>query len=151
MLTSCAPVDRVLDACFQLLSLFFMTIGKNNEAPAAYSLTSTIKRLLDHLTEAQFYSEKDLSHVSDTIENLREIVRNAKPIYSPRLITLLTNRLDLCHASCQNLQNNLGRLGSDLVPIYEKLVSILRSISLANTKAKVKMDTPRRFLLGIPN
>ena len=28
-------VDTVLDDCFQLISLFFMTIGKNNEAPAA--------------------------------------------------------------------------------------------------------------------
>lgn len=27
-------VDTVLDDCFQLISLFFMTIGRNNEAPA---------------------------------------------------------------------------------------------------------------------
>ena len=114
-----------------------MTIGKNNEAPAAYSLTSTIKRLLDHLTEADLYSEKDLEHVSHTIENLREIVKNADPSYSPKLITLLTHRLDVCHASCANLQQRLGRLGEDLSAIHEKLISILRSISLANTKTKV--------------
>lgn len=28
-------VDYVLDDCLQLISLFFMTIGRNNEAPAA--------------------------------------------------------------------------------------------------------------------
>jgi len=28
-------VDTVLDDCFQLISLFFLTIGRNNEAPAA--------------------------------------------------------------------------------------------------------------------
>ena len=28
-------VDYVLDDCLQLVSLFFMTIGRNNEAPAA--------------------------------------------------------------------------------------------------------------------
>ena len=28
------PVDNVLDDCFQLISLFFLTIGRNNEAPA---------------------------------------------------------------------------------------------------------------------
>ena len=27
-------VDNVLDDCFQLISLFFLTIGRNNEAPA---------------------------------------------------------------------------------------------------------------------
>lgn len=29
ILTIWCPVDRVLDGCFQLLSLFFMTIGRN--------------------------------------------------------------------------------------------------------------------------
>lgn len=29
-----AIVDNVLDDCFQLISLFFLTIGRNNEAPA---------------------------------------------------------------------------------------------------------------------
>ena len=67
-------VDRVLDSCFQLISLFFMTIGRNNEAPAAYALTSTIKRLLDHLTEVGLYSAKDLDHISATLQNLRQIV-----------------------------------------------------------------------------
>lgn len=28
-------VDTVLDDCLQLISLFFMTVGRNNEAPAA--------------------------------------------------------------------------------------------------------------------
>lgn len=27
-------VDTVLDDCFQLISLFFLTVGRNNEAPA---------------------------------------------------------------------------------------------------------------------
>lgn len=30
-------VDSVLDDCFQLISLFFLTIGRNNEAPAVYA------------------------------------------------------------------------------------------------------------------
>lgn len=28
------PVDYVLDDCFQLISLLFLTVGRNNEAPA---------------------------------------------------------------------------------------------------------------------
>ncbi|TVY45010.1 UPF0662 protein [Lachnellula occidentalis] len=131
------PVDRVLDGCFQLLSLFFMTIGRNNEAPAAYALTSTIKRLLDHLTEVDLYSEKDLLHVSHTLNRLREIVKQANGDYSPKMITLLSNRIDACQGLLTNLQARLARLGGELPTIYEKLITILRSISLANTKAKV--------------
>lgn len=29
-------MDTVLDDSFQLISLFFLTVGKNNEAPAMY-------------------------------------------------------------------------------------------------------------------
>ena len=35
-----SAVDTVLDDCFQLISLGFMTIGRNKEAPAAYGTTS---------------------------------------------------------------------------------------------------------------
>ncbi|TVY26666.1 UPF0662 protein [Lachnellula hyalina] len=131
-----SQVDRVLDGCFQLLSLFFMTIGRNNEAPAAYALTSTIKRLLDHLTEVDLYSEKDLSHLSHTLNRLREIVKQASGSYSPKLIILLSNRIEACQALLTNLQARLARLGGELPNIFEKLITILRSISLANTKAK---------------
>ncbi|TVY15353.1 UPF0662 protein, partial [Lachnellula arida] len=131
-----SQVDRVLDGCFQLLSLFFMTIGRNNEAPAAYALTSTIRRLLDHLTEVDFYSEKDLSHISHTLKRLREIVKQADKTYSPKLITLLSNRIEACQGLLTNLQARLDRLGGELPTIYERLITILRSISLANTKAK---------------
>lgn len=34
VLTRMALVDNVLEDCFQLISLFFLTIGRNNEAPA---------------------------------------------------------------------------------------------------------------------
>lgn len=129
-------VDRVLDGCFQLLSLFFMTIGRNNEAPAAYALTSTIKRLLAHLREVDLYSEKDLTHISHTLERLRKIVKDAEGEYSPYFITLLSNRVELCQATLTDLQSRLARLGGDLLSIHEKLISILRSISLANTKTK---------------
>lgn len=114
-----------------------MTIGRNNEAPAAYALTSTIKRLLDHLAEAVLYSAKDLEHISHTIENLREIVAKAEGSYSPKLIALLAKRLELCQTSCTNLQQRLDRLDPSLQSVHEKLISILRSISLANTKTKV--------------
>jgi len=130
-------VDRVLESCFQLLSLFFMTIGKNNEAPAGYALTSTIKRLLEHLTEVDLYSVKDLNHVTTTLANLREIVKQADSSYSPKLIELLSKRLDVCQTLLDGLLSRLGRLTGDLPTIHEKLISILRSISLANTRSKV--------------
>ena len=141
-----------MEGCFQLLSLFFMTIGKNNEAPAAYALTSTIKLLLQHLLEVDLYSKKDLEHVTHTLERLRRIVKKAETdsSYSPKLITLLSNRLDVCQGLLDQLLERLGRLTHDLPAIHEKLISILRSISLANTRTKVGLifeDVAQRKVL----
>ncbi|KAG7137463.1 UPF0662 protein C30C2.08 like [Verticillium longisporum] len=129
-------VDRVLDSCFQLLSLCFMTIGQNNSAPAAYALTATIKRLLDHLTEVDLFSAKDLESISETLNQLSRNIKHSSEYSSPYLITLLMNRLDLCKRSLASLQKRLGRLEDPLPNVHEKLISILRSISLANTRTK---------------
>lgn len=135
-------VDRILDGCFQLLSLFFMTIGRNNEAPAAYALASTIRRLLDHLAETgNLYSAKDLEHIHHTLDNLSEIVKAAhySTSHSEKLLKLLAVRLDICTELCYSLQQQLHRLDSSLAEIHERIISILRQISAANTKSNVRL------------
>ncbi|OIW23466.1 hypothetical protein CONLIGDRAFT_128597 [Coniochaeta ligniaria NRRL 30616] len=129
-------VDKVLESCFQLLSLFFMTIGRNSEAPAAYALTSTIKRLLDHLSEANLYSAKDLDSMNKTLERLEGMVSKSGHNSSPYLTELLGKRVELCKSRIAELRKRLDRLAEPLQEIHEKLISILRSMSLANTKAK---------------
>jgi len=132
-------VDRVLDGCFQLLSLFFMTIGRNNEAPAAYALTSTIKRALDHLSEVGLYSAKDLVHCESTLRRLREILTQDNSTHSAKLLTLLSNRIEVCQSIITTLLTRLARLEGNLADTHEKLISILRSISQENTRSKVKI------------
>lgn len=120
-----------------------MTIGRNNEAPAVYALSDIIKRLLLHLAEAVLYSAKDLDHIADTLINLRDIVKNAESKNEPNFLTLrLSNRLELCHTSCHELQQSLNRLDPSLQVLHEKLISILRLISLANTKTNVCQGHP---------
>ena len=127
-----------MDNCFQLLSLFYLTIGRNNEAPAAYSLTSTIKRLLDHLIEADLYSAKDLESIGATLERLSKSIQQAADGQdSTVVVTLVAKRVELCQTLLLKLQERLKRLGEPLRDTHEKLVSILRCIAAANTKSKV--------------
>ena len=143
-------MDKVLESCFQLLSLFYLTIGRNNEAPAAYALTSTIKRLLSHLTEADLYSAKDLQSIHSTLTRLGKSISQASEgavgdkEHSPYLLTLLSKRVELCQLTLTNLEKRLDRIAEPLLVKHEKLISILRSISLANTKSKVCSFTFRR-------
>ncbi|KAI4121368.1 MAG: hypothetical protein LQ338_006400, partial [Usnochroma carphineum] len=138
-------VDYVLDDCFQLISLFFLTIGRNNEAPAVYSMTSTIKRLLDHLKEAAFYSPKDLESASHKLDSMQETLKRGRESHSPHLLKLLENRLDTCRRLLSELQSSLADLSPQLTPVYERLVSILRSISAANTRSKFPIGEVQGF------
>ncbi|OAA67303.1 putative protein family UPF0662 [Niveomyces insectorum RCEF 264] len=131
-------LDRVLESCFQLLSLFFMTIGRTSEAPAAYALTSTIRRLLDHLTEANLFSAKDLESLTHTLEKLSGIVNHSESANSPYLTELLAHRVELCNASIQKLKEKVEKLEAPLPAIHEKLISILRAMSLCNTRPRLK-------------
>ncbi|KAI1365748.1 hypothetical protein F5Y08DRAFT_327796 [Xylaria arbuscula] len=143
-------VDRVVDSCFQLLSLFFMTIGRNNEAPAAYSLTSTIKRLLDHLTEADLFSAKDLESMSHTLKHLSEIVHDSHSTESnPWLETLIASRIERCRASLTKLQKKVEDIAEPLRPTAEKLVSILRQMAMINTKSKFHAKDIHKFELQL--
>ncbi|KAK4670586.1 uncharacterized protein QC763_213090 [Podospora pseudopauciseta] len=129
-------LDKVLESCFQLISLFFMTIGRTTDVPAAYALTSTVKRLLDHLTEAGLFSPKDLDSLSDTLGRLDGILKNANAQHSPYLVELLSKREELCKTMLTKLREKLDELDKPLQAIYERLISIMRSMSLANTKTK---------------
>ncbi len=142
-------MDKVLESCFQLISLFFMTIGRTTDAPAAYALTSTIKRLLDHLTEAGLFSAKDLESMSHTLDILSGIVGSSGSLHSPYLVQLLSLRVSLCKASLQSLQKRLDVLGDPLSDTYEKLISILRSMSLVNTRSRVRTHMAPGSLAGI--
>jgi chromosome segregation ATPase len=122
-----------------------MTIGKNNEAPAAYALTSTIQRLLDHLTESRLYSAKDLNHIHHTLESLNNVISNENGDYSDRLVSHLANRIALCRESTNQLQESLKRLDPSLADTHEQLISILRCISLANTKTKFSASEVKKF------
>ncbi|MCJ1289760.1 hypothetical protein MMC34_001293 [Xylographa carneopallida] len=138
-------VDNVLEDCFQLISLFFLTIGRNNEAPAVYSMCSTVKRLLDHLSEVNFYSAKDLDGIESTFSTMRDTLQRGKESYSPHLLTLLENRLDTCHLILEELYRRLENLSPELVPTYEKLVSILRSMAACNTRNTFPAGEVRAF------
>lgn len=92
---------------------------------------------MDHLKEAALYSGKDLESATHILDSMEESVKRGKESYSPQLLTLLENRLGICRKMLVELQTSLADLSPELALIHEKLISILRSISAANTRKKV--------------
>ncbi|KAI5289764.1 hypothetical protein KEM54_003256 [Ascosphaera aggregata] len=145
-------VDYVLDDCFQLISLVFLTVGRNLEAPAVYSMASTVKRLLDHLKEARFYSQKDLDSIAKTLLSMRETVERGKNAYALDLVRHLGTRLSSCERILKGLQDDLAVISPELVSTHETLVSILRSTAAANTRSKFnakEVESFKKQLLSI--
>ena len=68
---------------------------------------------------------------------MQETVARGKETYSPHLLTLLGHRIDTCRNILAELQDSLANMSPALTPVYERLVSILRSIAAANTRSKV--------------
>ena len=135
-------VDSVLDDCLQLISLFFMAVGRNNEAPALYSMTSTITRLCEHVKEAAFYSTKDLDSLAHTLEKMEYTLEHGEEKYSPYLLMRTQYRMEICRALLRELREFLSSLSDETLPIWEKLVSLLRSLAALNTRSKVAMFSP---------
>lgn len=147
-------VDSILDDCLQLISLFFMAVGRNNEAPALYSMTSNITRLCDHLKECAFYSTRDLESLDNTLQNMRRTVEKDNDKYSPYLLTRITYRIEVCEKMLQELRDFLSTLSEPMVPTWEKLVSILRALAALNTRSKYvqkDLDELRKQLLELKN
>lgn len=134
-------VDTVLDDCLQLISLFFMAVGRNHEAPGIYAVTSTIARLCEHLKEAAFYSKKDLDSLEHTVSKMEAFLERCADTYSPYLLTRIQYRLEICRTLLKELRDFLSTLSPEMVPTWEKLVSLLRSIAALNTRSKVRVNS----------
>ena len=80
-----------------------------------------------------------MESISHTLDKMQGILERGKKGHSPHLLQLLDSRMDLCRKLLADLKSPLNGLSSSLVPVHERLVSILRSIAAANTRSKVRL------------
>ncbi|SCZ87484.1 BZ3500_MvSof-1268-A1-R1_Chr2-2g04950 [Microbotryum saponariae] len=130
-------VDTTLNDVFQLLSLFFLTIGKSRESPATYSQLATMKRLLSHLTESGVFTEADLKPFQKRLLELKEIIvtgcdSDASPEEGKReegLTRLLMNKWNDCDRMLQSLVASLSQLSPELAPVHQRLITLRRLLA----------------------
>lgn len=117
-----------------------MAIGKNNDAPAIYSTVSSIKRLLDHLQEAAFYSSKDLAAMEQELKKHYSTLKKCQDDYDPELIELIERRMKVCYDTIVHMRKVIDHLTPELQEDWEKLVSILRRLSNLNTRSRYSKE-----------
>lgn len=123
-------LDTTLADVFNLLSLFFLTIGRTKECPATYSQIASMRQILEHMDESGIYNESDLAPFHRRLSELRGIVRSdAESGKHPvAMTTLLERQLHECEGVLRRLQDSLAVLSPELVPIHERLVNIRRQL-----------------------
>ncbi|KAK6533846.1 hypothetical protein TWF281_005197 [Arthrobotrys megalospora] len=142
-----SPVSRLLEEVLLLLSLSYMTIGKNNELPAVYSSLVVIKTLLYHLKNAGAYSRQDLKSLEAKFDDVDRIIENGKDKYEhmdhgsrQMWLQFFKSQLEDCRRSLVPVKQNLEGLSHQLDPLYEKLVSLIRQITAAGSRPKVVLS-----------
>ena len=72
-----------------------------------------------------------------TLDKMQNSLQRGRGSHAPHLCTLLENRMEACRNLLSDLKEILATVSPSVVPTYEKLVSILRSMAAANTRSKV--------------
>ncbi|KAI5809656.1 hypothetical protein DFH27DRAFT_606082 [Peziza echinospora] len=111
--------------CLLLVSLFFLTVGKNNEPPAAFA---ALLRLIQHLTESGNFSRKDLDPIREKLAELKRNIDIGKEDHPPEIIEQLEPIINDSYLALKPLQDKLDLISPQLEHLHEKLVSIRRTI-----------------------
>ncbi|KAL7272040.1 hypothetical protein RUND412_005179 [Rhizina undulata] len=146
---SLGQVEGEIDDCFQFISLFFLTIGKNNEPPAVYAQCTIKKLLLDHLLESGNFSPKDLSTIQTTLKQIHENIAQGRSYYNPRIISIFDEKYKECEEALKPLVEFLDQISPELVPTHEKLVSLRRRIKACEAKTQFSAKDVNSYLSQI--
>ncbi|OCH87511.1 hypothetical protein OBBRIDRAFT_796116 [Obba rivulosa] len=123
-------LDTTLADVFNLLSLFFLTIGRTRECPATYSQIASMRQILDHMNESGIYNESDLAPFHRRLSELRQILQHdvESGKHPVAMTKLLERQLNDCDNILRELQDSLAVLSPELIPIHERLVTIRRQL-----------------------
>ncbi|EIW58671.1 uncharacterized protein TRAVEDRAFT_168314 [Trametes versicolor FP-101664 SS1] len=136
-------LDTTLADVFNLLSLFYLTIGRTRECPATYSQIASMRQILIHMDESGIYNESDLNPFHRRLSELRNIVHHDMESgkHPPAMTKLLDRQLNECDNLLHKLQDSLSVLSPELIPIHERLVNIRRQlVALAAKETAREVD-----------
>ncbi|CAG8627653.1 24817_t:CDS:2 [Cetraspora pellucida] len=130
-------VNDVLDDVFQLLSLFFITIGKSRESPATHAQLATIKQCLEHLNESGAYTKNELLAHQNRLNEIRNIIDAGRDEVIPEpQMKLLKKKLVACETVLNQLLESVSNMSEELVPIHQSLVDIKRNLGAIGAKSE---------------
>ncbi|KAI8374443.1 uncharacterized protein BYT42DRAFT_576373 [Radiomyces spectabilis] len=125
-------VNDVLDDVMSLLSLFFMSIGRNRESPAVYAQLITVERYLDQLSQMGIYTDSILIEIEERLQDIADILeadsQRSQGTHS-YFLDLLKQKHARCKSALESLLITIRDVSPKLKPTQEALVDLRRELS----------------------
>ncbi|KAI8977133.1 hypothetical protein BDF20DRAFT_913502 [Mycotypha africana] len=127
-------LNDVLDDIMALLSLFFMSIGRNRESPAVYVQLITAERYLEQLALMGTYTDAVLLKNQEKLKDIENILYSDSS--DSTFVKVLKHKLESCESSLSTLLANVQDVSEQLQPIQNELVSLRRKLASLAQKPK---------------
>ncbi|KAK4520547.1 peptide transporter ptr2 [Mucor velutinosus] len=125
-------LNDVLDDIMALLSLFFMSIGRNRESPAVYVQLVTVERYLDQLSHMGTYTDTILLENQERLNDIENILYSDAS--DSTFVKVLKHKLEKCKSSLSVLLANTQDVSESLKPLHEELINLRRKLALLAQK-----------------
>ncbi|CAO3635120.1 unnamed protein product [Cunninghamella echinulata] len=116
-----------------LLSLFFMSIGRNREIPAVYAQLVTVERYLEQLSQMGIYTDNVLVEIEERLDDIGSIIfgdRDQNSNYSTYFLDLLKKKYNRSKEALDSLLITIREVAPELKPLQDELVELRRELSL---------------------
>ncbi|KAI8071275.1 hypothetical protein BC940DRAFT_294039 [Gongronella butleri] len=124
-------VNDVLDDVMSLLSLFFMSIGRNREYPAVYAQLVTVERYLDQLSQMGIYTDRVLVEIEERLDDIDSIINKERTgNYSVYILELLQKKYKRSKEALDSLLATIREVSPELKPLQEELVELRRQLAM---------------------
>ncbi|KAI9302377.1 hypothetical protein BJ944DRAFT_121100 [Cunninghamella echinulata] len=126
-------VNGVLDDVMSLLSLFFMSIGRNREIPAVYAQLVTVERYLEQLSQMGIYTDNVLVEIEERLDDIGSIIfgdQDQNSNYSTYFLDLLKKKYNRSKEALDSLLVTIREVAPELKPLQDELVELRRELSL---------------------
>ncbi|KAI9278642.1 hypothetical protein BDA99DRAFT_492737 [Phascolomyces articulosus] len=121
-------LNDVLDDVMSLLSLFFMSLGRNRESPAVYVHLVTVERYLEQLTQMGIYTDTILVEIEERVADVESIINAGNTEVASSFLDLLKKKLLRSKHELNELLATIRDISPELKPVHNELVAIRRDL-----------------------
>ncbi|SAL97413.1 hypothetical protein [Absidia glauca] len=126
-------LNDVLDDVMSLLSLFFMSIGRNREYPAVYAQLVTVERYLEQLHQMGIYTDRVLVEIEERLVDINSIIyeeRDQPDSHPTYFLDLLKKKYNKSKDALDSLLATIREVAPELKPLQDDLVELRRQLAM---------------------